>query len=687
MIQVRVAAKLEEYELKKSGRYTYTMNEEDGPLAPRVYAESMVDFKYPNHLPSFRGSGDSQDPQSFIFGFRERLRLQGASDSVMCRVFTTCLEGEAWEWYMRLPRKSINRFDDLVKAFLTRYLAVRQPRVTCEMLFDIEQGPKEGTGKFLERFMHASRKVHDLNEEVAIAALRKGLRRGGVGTLRHDAHLKEIHTLGEFLKLAEGYIRAENDVRDTIQSRSRSPRQLSNGWQGRHIGLQSNRGEGRQKNTFSNKLDLLRQPDDPRRNNHDKKEIRPRNNEYRQHYTNYAKFNTTAPELYHIALERFRMPRPLPKAIFEVKNSNVKCLFHGFHGHSTEDCQQLRDILERLAREGKLPEFLDPRFFQQYKRRYDGTGQDYRKKIPYRDDYAGPRHQLPNTRDNHRTEQRQQSPPRSPVIHVISGGHRDTAYKPKAHHGVKPFPTVMTVEQDIDRKRPRHDEVISFSEKDMKHVTWPHEDPIVLSLKIGIHRVKRILIDTGSSADILYWSTFKQMGGKMMDLQGGVSPLVGFTGDTLQPRGIAQFKVIFGTPPRTVEVLVDFLVVNAPSTYNAIIGRSTLNKIGAIVSSPHLKVKFHTPTGVGEECGQQDVARECYMTSIREIGGTVHQVDRGSASKHKGKGQKNEFMPPGTVLVLDPKDQSPPRSAEPVDEVDQVEVAPGKLLNVGNVSL
>lgn len=91
-----------------------------------------------------------------------------------------CLAGEAWEWYMRLPRGSIKKFDDLAKVFLARYLAIHQPKVTCEMLFDIEQVPKEGTDKFL----------------------------------RHDAHIKEIRTLGEFLKLARGYVHAENDARD-----------------------------------------------------------------------------------------------------------------------------------------------------------------------------------------------------------------------------------------------------------------------------------------------------------------------------------------------------------------------------------------------------------------------------------------------------------------------------------------
>jgi hypothetical protein len=55
-------------------------------------------------------------------------------------------------------------------------------------------------------------------------------------------------------------------------------------------------------------------------------------------------------------------------------------------------------------------------------------------------------------------------------------------------------------------------------------------------------------VDTGSSADILYLSAFRKMGMEEDQLQKIASPLVGFTGDTLRPRGITRLKVTFGTP-------------------------------------------------------------------------------------------------------------------------------------------
>ena len=85
------------------------------------------------------------------------------------------------------------------------------------------------------------------------------------------------------------------------------------------------------------------------------------------------------------------------------------------------------------------------------------------------------------------------------------------------------------------------------------------------------------MIDTGSSADILYLSAFKKLQLKIESLQKVVAPLIGFTGDTLRPKGLVRLRVIFGTPPKAVEVMVDFLLVDAPSAYNAILGRGTLN--------------------------------------------------------------------------------------------------------------
>ena len=61
---------------------------------------------------------------------------------------------------------------------------------------------------------------------------------------------------------------------------------------------------------------------------------------------------------------------------------------------------------------------------------------------------------------------------------------------------------------------------------------------------------------------------------------------------------------------------MNFLVVDCSSSYNAIIGRSTLNSWKAITSTYHLLVKFPIEYGVGQVQGDQLAARECYLTML-----------------------------------------------------------------------
>ena len=61
---------------------------------------------------------------------------------------------------------------------------------------------------------------------------------------------------------------------------------------------------------------------------------------------------------------------------------------------------------------------------------------------------------------------------------------------------------------------------------------------------------------------------------------------------------------------------MNFLVVDYSSSYNAIIGRPTLNSWKTVTSTYHLSVKFPTKYGVGEVQGDQLVARECYLAML-----------------------------------------------------------------------
>ena len=70
------------------------------------------------------------------------------------------------------------------------------------------------------------------------------------------------------------------------------------------------------------------------------------------------------------------------------------------------------------------------------------------------------------------------------------------------------------------------------------------------------------------------------------------TPLYGFDGEMVYIEGAIQLPVTFGVHPAKVTQMVDFLLVDQPSAYNAIIGRPALNALRVVVSTYHLTMKF-----------------------------------------------------------------------------------------------
>ncbi|GAV75426.1 hypothetical protein CFOL_v3_18905, partial [Cephalotus follicularis] len=136
-------------------------------------------------------------------------------------------------------------------------------------------------------------------------------------------------------------------------------------------------------------------------------------------------------------------------------------------------------------------------------------------------------------------------------------------------------------EEQQQQQQPRDEEVISFSEVDYEGVRLPHDDPVVVTLLVELFTMKRILLDSGSSADILYKHAFDQLRIPADQLKPVKTPLVGFTGETIHPLGSINLSVVAGTAPRQTQVEMTFLVVDTPSPYNAIIGLPGLNLLEA----------------------------------------------------------------------------------------------------------
>ncbi|XP_041016133.1 uncharacterized protein LOC121258653 [Juglans microcarpa x Juglans regia] len=165
--------------------------------------------------------------------------------------------------------------------------------------------------------------------------------------------------------------------------------------------------------------------------------------------------------------------------------------------------------------------------------------------------------------------------------------------------------------------------VIPFAKANEKWVLYPHNDALVVTILVINLTTRRILIDNGSSADILLWEVFTRMGIDAAQLHSAPMSLKGFSGSMVHPLGTITLTVLTSSTPCTTSIIVNFLVVRTLSSYNSIIGRPTLNSLQAVMSTYQLKMKFLTPHGVVEIRGEQVLARECYVQELKQKDGRV----------------------------------------------------------------
>ena len=141
---------------------------------------------------------------------------------------------------------------------------------------------------------------------------------------------------------------------------------------------------------------------------------------------------------------------------------------------------------------------------------------------------------------------------------------------------------------ELKRARLERPLVMGFSNEDKIGTIQPHDDALVITLRIGGYDVKRVMVDQGSAAEIMYPDLYKGLSLRTEDLTPYSSPLVSFEGKVIIPKGQIRLPVQIGSEA----VEVDFIVVDAYSPYTAIVARPWLHTLGAVSSTLHQKVKY-----------------------------------------------------------------------------------------------
>ena len=164
-------------------------------------------------------------------------------------------------------------------------------------------------------------------------------------------------------------------------------------------------------------------------------------------------------------------------------------------------------------------------------------------------------------------------------------------------------------------KRVRLDQplIMGFSDEDKIGTIQPHDDTLVITLRIGGYDVKRVMVDQGSAVEIMYPNLYKGLSLRAKNLTPYSSPLVSFEGKVIVLKG--QIRLPVQTDSETVEV--DFIVVDAYSPYTVIVARPWLHTVGAVSSTLHQKIKYPSEGQFEEILGDQTMARQCKIAVIR----------------------------------------------------------------------
>ena len=167
--------------------------------------------------------------------------------------------------------------------------------------------------------------------------------------------------------------------------------------------------------------------------------------------------------------------------------------------------------------------------------------------------------------------------------------------------------------QDPKKARVELPLVMGFSDEDKIGTIQPHDDALVITLQIGGYDVKRLMVDQGSAAELMYPYLYKGLNLKAEDLTPYSSPLVSFEGKIIILKG--QVRLLVQTGSEVVEV--NFIVMDAYSPYTAIVARPWLHILGAVSSTLHQKVKYPSEGQIKEILGDQSLATQCMVAAIQ----------------------------------------------------------------------
>ncbi|KAM1041861.1 hypothetical protein ACFX2I_030941 [Malus domestica] len=650
-----------------------------GPLTRRILNTPLqAKTKQKLGLQLYTGK---EDPIEHLNLFESTMAYRMHTDEERCLLFPSTLSGGALNWYCRLTPETVDSFEELRKLFVSQHIFQTDRLHSADDLYTIRQKPDESLRMYAGRFSHEYSRCAEADDKTALKAFTAGLRDC---FFKYMINANTWKTYSEVMAQAYNHASAEaktyqekppttilyqqvgggsqthlNEKTSTFQTAVAPPHALHNA----SPNQQTYQFQGKRKDFHPHHSHFCKKskghyPDNQgyRHNNARPQAVNavgqtrvkipptPR-------YETYTPLNATCAAIYPSIAHLIPKPKPRHPDYTPPNNAGMFCCYHEHNSHDSEKCIILRDRIEALAREGKIDQFL-----------------------------------LHPQRDNR--NQRQVN-----VIYSISGGTPISESSNRAmknsERSLRPGHQVFHVEDIRGGKyqKPNWDPICFYPEEE-RGIIYPHNDPLIVEAHIANFDVRRILVDTGASVNIMFAEAFRALSVAEHLLDRSISPLISFSGDIVQPLGSIHLPFTIGTGPYTATITTNFLVVDCPTAYNVIFGRTGINDLKAMVSTHMLLMKFPTPHGNGYIRGDQLSARSCYNTSVKQqhLPGPKETLSVHDQVTKTSLDEANLDLPDSNNQPDDPRDDSFTQQAQPAEELEKVPISrdyPDRMVKIG----
>jgi hypothetical protein len=212
------------------------------------------------------------------------------------------------------------------------------------------------------------------------------------------------------------------------------------------------------------------------------------------------------------------------------------------------------------------------------------------------------------------------------------------------------------------------DKPITFDQGDHPdYVPSPGRYPLVVDPVIGNAMLTKVLMDGGSSLNIIYAETLGLLGIDLSTIRAGAAPFHRIVpGKHVLPLGQLDLPVCFATPSNFRRETLTFEVVGFRGTYHAVLGRPCYAKFMAVPNYTYLKLKMPGPKGIITVGSTYHHAYECdvecvdYVEAITEFEALIVDLDCLSKEAPDAKRHASNFEPTEAVKLvsLDPNNDA-----------------------------